>query len=107
MAFKCDLCGKGRTIGKSGAHKYGGKWAMRAIKTTKIWKPNLQSYTVDGVKVKVCTKCIKRMKFEQKKGEEAKKAIEVKPDVPKVEEKIEKSTVKKISKRSPKAKATK
>jgi ribosomal protein L28 len=87
MALRCDICGKGKTIGTSGAHKYGGKWAMRAIKTTKIWKPNLQNYTVDGKKMKLCTRCIKRIKFELKK-KLAKKAfvrvekpVEVKPIV--------------------------
>jgi len=66
MAFKCDICGKGKTIGKSGAHKYGGKWAMRAKKTTRIWKPNLQTYTVNGKKMKLCTRCIKRIKADKK-----------------------------------------
>jgi ribosomal protein L28 len=107
MALRCDFCEKGKTIGKSGAHKYGGKWAMRAIKTTKIWRPNLQNYTLDGVKVRICTKCLKRVKFEQRKEEEAKKAVKVKPDVPKVEKKVVKPPVKKISKRPSKAKSTK
>lgn len=96
MANKCDNCGKGRTIGKSGAHKYGGKWAMRAQKKTKIWKPNLQAYTIDGKKMKLCTKCIKRVKFELKKKEllKSKKPVEVKPVIEEKKPKIKKSTKK-------------
>ncbi len=107
MANRCDNCGKGRTIGKSGAHKYGGKWAMRAVKKTKIWKPNLQSFTVNGKKMKLCTKCIKRIKFDQRKRAEKpaqlKKIAEVKP----VEKKLAKpaKTTKKTSKKTSKISA--
>jgi len=108
MAYKCDFCGKGRTIGKSGAHRYGGKWAMRAVKTTKIWRPNLQTYTIDGVKYRLCTKCIKRVKFEKRLKEKvAKKTAEVKSEIKKVEEKIEKPVVKKVVKKTSKAKSSK
>jgi len=103
MARRCDICSKGRTIGKSGAHKYGGKWAKRAQKKTKIWRPNLQNYTLDGKKMKLCTRCIKRIKFElRKKGAETKKKEEVK--IPqKVETKKEtKETKKKTSRKSTK-----
>ncbi len=86
MAQKCDLCEKKKTLGVSGAHQYGGNWAMRAPKKTKIWKPNLQSYTLNGKKMKLCTRCIKRVKFELRKLEEkkavkAEKPVEVKTEV--------------------------
>jgi len=71
MALRCDICGKGKTIGKSGAHQYGGKWAMRAQKKTRIWKPNLQTYTVNGKKMKLCTRCIKKIKKENKPSKAA------------------------------------
>lgn len=102
MAFKCDICGKGRTIGKSGAHKYGGKWAMRASKKRRVWKPNLQSFTVNGKKMKLCTRCIKRIKFDLKKQAEAKKSQEVKIPEKVEAKKEEKETKKKTSKKSTK-----
>jgi len=96
MALRCDICGKGKTIGKSGAHKYGGKWAMRAVKKTKIWRPNLQNYTVNGKKMKLCTRCIKRVKFEQKKKEtlKAEKTAEVKPVAAEKKTRVRKTTAK-------------
>ena len=96
MANRCDLCDKNRRIGKSGAHKYGGKWAMRAQKKTKIWKPNIQQFTVNGKKMKLCTKCIKRVKFELKKKEllKSQKPIEVKPVTEEKKPKIKKTTKK-------------
>ena len=103
MALRCDNCGKGRTIGKSGAHKYGGKWAMRAVKKTKIWKPNLQSFTVNGKKMKLCTKCIKRVKFEQRKRAEKLAQIKKIPEIKPIEKKLTKpikKTAKKTSKKS-------
>ncbi len=68
---KCDRCGKGVTIGKSGAHRYGGGWAMRAPKKSRIWKPNLHNFRVgDSGRSKVmkfCTKCLRKVKEETKK----------------------------------------
>ena len=96
MAYKCDICGKGKTVGKSGAHKYGGKWAMRAQKKTKTWRPNLQNYTVNGKKMKLCTRCIKRVKFEQKKKEllKSEKPVEAKPVVEEKKPKVKRATKK-------------
>jgi large subunit ribosomal protein L28 len=55
MSWKCDICGKGPSVGYRVSH---------SDKHTKhTWKPNLQSARVliDGKvkKVKVCTTCIK------------------------------------------------
>ena len=98
MANRCDLCDKKRRIGKSGAHKYGGKWAMRAQKKTKIWKPNVQQFTVNGKKMKLCTKCIKRVKFELKKKEEKNKKVVVGEPA---EKKEPKKSEKKLTSKNP------
>ena len=62
----CDVCGKKSVIQKSGAHRYGGGWAMRAAKKRKVWEPNLHSVkvTYQGVRktMRLCTKCLRRVK---------------------------------------------
>jgi ribosomal protein L28 len=62
----CDVCGKKSIIQKSGAHRYGGGWAMRATKKRKVWEPNLHSVkvTYQGVRktMRLCTKCLRRVK---------------------------------------------
>lgn len=75
MAYRCDRCGKERLIGRQQRHKRGvagGKWKRRAPKTRKISLPNLQSFKgiLNGKKGKwrLCTKCLKVVKKEQKKS---------------------------------------
>jgi len=55
MAYRCDVCGKGRQK----AHKV----SHSNIKTRKWQEPNLQSVraTVDGrtKRIKACTRCIR------------------------------------------------
>jgi ribosomal protein L28 len=62
----CDVCHKKSIIQKSGAHQYGGGWAMRATKKRKVWEPNLHSakVTFGGVRrtMRLCTKCLRRVK---------------------------------------------
>lgn len=65
----CFYCGKGTVMGRSHTHHRGvagGRWKKRAVKTNRTFKPNLQrvSILVEGekVSVKLCTKCIKRIK---------------------------------------------
>jgi len=62
----CDVCNKGTVIQKSGAHQYGGGWAMRATKKRKTWRVNLHSVKVTymGVRrtMRLCTKCLRRGK---------------------------------------------
>lgn len=62
----CDVCKKGTVIQKSGAHQYGGGWAMRATKKRKTWQVNLHSAKVTymGVRrtMRLCTKCLRRVK---------------------------------------------
>lgn len=53
MAKKCDLCGRGATKGASRSHS--------KIKTLKRQNINLQSKMIDGLKVKVCSSCIRTM----------------------------------------------
>ena len=62
----CEICGKKTVIQKSGAHQYGGGWAMRATKKRRLWLPNLHSVkvTYQGVRktMRLCTKCLRRVK---------------------------------------------
>ncbi len=58
MARKCDLCGRGSTRDAARSHSN--------IKTLKRQHINLQAKTVNGVKLKVCTKCIKSLKLKAK-----------------------------------------
>ena len=65
MSYICDCCSKGKVQSVQSRHRKGvaGKqWARRAQKTLRVFSPNLQSATIDGVKVKLCTKCLKRLK---------------------------------------------
>ncbi|HLL60441.1 MAG TPA: L28 family ribosomal protein [Candidatus Nitrosocosmicus sp.] len=74
MAF-CFYCEKGNIRGTSHTHHRGvagGRWKKRAPKTLKIFKPNLQPVTVvqdnEQFAVKLCTKCIKRIKKDSSEG---------------------------------------
>ena len=58
MAKKCELCGRGTTKGATRSHSN--------IKTLKKQFINLQVKKVGGKKLKVCTKCIKTFKKEDK-----------------------------------------
>lgn len=69
MSMRCDICGKGRVIGRTQRHKKGvaGKrWLRRAQKTVKVFKPNLQYKTINGKRMRLCTKCLKKLKKEGK-----------------------------------------
>jgi ribosomal protein L28 len=73
MARICDRCGKSSVVGRSQRHKRGvaGKrWRKRVQATRRIFKPNLQIVTVKTnqgeQKLKLCAKCIKRLKKENK-----------------------------------------
>ncbi len=78
MAMVCDMCGKGRMVGKQHKHHpgvAGGRWKRRAPKTQKIFRPNLHwaRIAVDGgfKRLRLCTKC-------QRRAKEAMKISEVK-----------------------------
>lgn len=57
MAFKCDNCGKSRSMGHRVSHAKN--------RTNHAFKPNIQKkrIVVDGrsMRVKLCTKCIKTL----------------------------------------------
>ena len=77
----CDVCNKKSLIQKSGAHQYGGGWAMRATKKRFEKRVNLHSsrVTYKGVRrtMRLCTKCLRRVKEEMKKLDEKKAEIKV------------------------------
>lgn len=65
----CFHCEKTTVLGRSHTHHRGvagGRWKKRAPKTNRLFKANLQPVTilVDSIKtqVKLCTKCLKRIK---------------------------------------------
>lgn len=53
MAKKCDLCGRSATKGASRSHS--------KIKTLKRQNINLQTKMVEGLKLRLCTSCIRTM----------------------------------------------
>jgi len=101
MANICYHCGKGVLFGRSHTHHRGvagGRWKKRAPKTRRIFKPNLQKVTIlengKEKQVKLCAKCIKRIKKDIKDGEKPFLTIVGKAEVKK-EEKKEKEAAKK------------
>ncbi|MFZ2026758.1 MAG: L28 family ribosomal protein [Microgenomates group bacterium] len=69
MKNVCFNCGKGILMGRQHTHHRGvagGRWKKRAPKTAKAFAPNLQKVRImigDVAKqVRLCTKCIKRVK---------------------------------------------
>ncbi len=79
MARQCDLCAKRKQIGRQSRHKKGvaGKqWAKRAQKTTRLYQINLHPATVNGQRMILCAKCVKKLRREQKLAhEETSKAV--------------------------------
>lgn len=77
----CEICGKKSMIQKSGAHQYGGGWAMRATKKRKVWQPNLHSVkvTYNGVRrtMRLCTKCLRGVKKEMSKAQVEKTKVDI------------------------------
>lgn len=68
MSNRCLLCDKKIQIGISSRHHRGvagSQWLKRAQKTKRSFKPNLQWSTIDGVRIKVCAKCLKLIKKDQ------------------------------------------
>lgn len=67
--MECYHCGKTSLYGRSHTHHRGvagGRWKKRAPKTQRIFKPNLQKMEIlekgDLKTVKMCAKCIKRVR---------------------------------------------
>ncbi|MFH0892030.1 MAG: bL28 family ribosomal protein [Candidatus Falkowbacteria bacterium] len=53
MPKQCDICGRSSTKDAARSHSN--------IKTVKRQHINLQSKKIDGIRKKVCTKCLKTM----------------------------------------------
>jgi len=67
--MECYHCGKGIMFGRSHTHHRGvagGRWKKRAQKTQRAFRPNLQPVMIleqgKEVRVKLCMKCLKRIK---------------------------------------------
>ena len=61
MSRKCEICGKGRSVGMQVSHSH--------IRTKKIWMPNIQKVrvVVNGTpkKMNVCTRCLRSGKVQR------------------------------------------
>lgn len=73
--MECYHCGKAALYGRSHTHHRGvagGRWKKRAPKTQRIFLPNLQKMEIlekGKLKtVKLCAKCIKRVRKDLKDG---------------------------------------
>jgi ribosomal protein L28 len=73
--MECYHCGKTMLYGRSHTHHRGvagGRWKKRAPKTQRIFHPNLQKIEIleKGIikSVKLCAKCIKRVKKDLRDG---------------------------------------
>ena len=114
MSRKCDICNKGYMKANLVPRGIGRRVTNRAIKRQ---QPNIRNkkMTINGVTKTygICTSCLKRMKFEEKKKADAQLArsqdAEVKIEEPKKVEpkKIEKKTIKKEEKKTEKKIETK
>jgi ribosomal protein L28 len=71
MSNQCAICNKRTQVGISSRHHRGvaGKqWLKRAQKTKRTFKPNIQWANLDGIRIRVCTKCLKLIKKQQPSG---------------------------------------
>lgn len=71
MAYVCDVCGKTAVYGRQGRHHKGvagGKWKKRAPKTLKVFLPNLHYAKINGLRMRLCTKCLRLMRRKVKKS---------------------------------------
>ena len=78
MAYRCELCHKKTIAGRQHTHHAGvagGQWKKRAPTTLRSFAPNLHYITmqINGAlkRVRACTSCIKRVKFDLRKAAEA------------------------------------
>lgn len=69
MVYKCEICGKSVSVGRSQKHRRGvaGKrWKNRVQSTRRVFRPNLQKKTLiiagEKKKMRICTKCLKKIK---------------------------------------------
>jgi len=73
--MNCYHCGKGILFGRSHTHHRGvagGRWKKRAPKTQRLFMPNLQPTEIiengKTLRVKLCNKCLKRIKKDVLEG---------------------------------------
>lgn len=73
--MECYHCGKTTLYGRSHTHHRGvagGRWKKRAQKTQRVFKPNLQAVKIlvngEESRVKLCMKCLKRVKKDLNEG---------------------------------------
>lgn len=65
---KCEICNKGRTIGNTIQHQYGGGWFRKATKKKREFKANIQKLRIKvaggltSIRINICTKCLKTYK---------------------------------------------
>lgn len=78
MAYRCELCDKRTRLGRQSKHHpgvAGAQWKRRAQTTIRSFRPNLHWVTlpIHGVMTRVhaCTSCIKRVRFDLKKQQNA------------------------------------
>lgn len=89
----CYNCGKGVLMGRTHTHHRGvagGRWKKRAPKVQRVFSPNLQvvDIMVEGheKRVKLCTKCLKRVKKDLRDGVKPFVTLVRMPEVAKKEE---------------------
>ena len=73
--MNCYYCKKSGIFGRSHTHHRGvagGRWKKRAPKTARYFHPNLQPIHIliqgKSTRVKLCTKCLKRIKKDRTDG---------------------------------------
>jgi len=57
----CQICDKKPVVGTKGRHIHSGKWKLRAPKTKRLFKPNLQKVTFSGTQLEICTSCMRTL----------------------------------------------
>lgn len=60
MARRCEACERGPAVGNTRSHSKIATKVRRLV--------NLQTKTIDGVKMKVCTRCIRTLTSKKEKA---------------------------------------
>ena len=63
----CSICSKGKMAGRHISHKHSGLWERKAPAKPRVFMPNIQKRAVfnsngERVSLKLCTKCLKRIR---------------------------------------------
>lgn len=70
MSKQCDLCKRTATKGASRSHS--------KIQTLKRQNINLQAKTIDGLKLKICTSCMRTIAKHEREAVEVKEKVKAK-----------------------------